>query len=226
METIKYGILAPLVTLIGKDGDVAEFLDAGYSIVQNEPDTIQWFAVKYNNVAPTTSTTSTTTFAIFDTFTSEAGRQAHLDGQVPVALAENAARLLVPEPVNIRQVEVLASKVEKVTVESDGGNLKAGLSVGLIVLIEAKPEKVQTVRDFLIGALPLVDEEPLTPVWYAIYFPGTNTFGIVDFFASEAGRDAHLTGKVAAALFASVDELLTGAPDVVKVDVLAAKITA
>jgi quinol monooxygenase YgiN len=76
------------------------------------------------------------------------------------------------------------------------------------------------------GALPLVDEEPLTPVWYAIFFPGTNTFGIVDFFTSEAGRNAHLTGKVAAALFASVDELLTGAPDVVKVDVLAAKITA
>ena len=148
-QTVKYGILAPLVALIGKDADVAEFLDAGYSIVQNEPDTIQWFAVKYNNVAPTTSTTSTTTFAIFDTFTSEAGRQAHLDGQVPVALADNAARLLVPEPVNIRQVEVLASKVEKVAEGSDGGNLKAGLSVGLIVLIEAKPEKVQSVRDFL-----------------------------------------------------------------------------
>lgn len=78
----------------------------------------------------------------------------------------------------------------------------------------------------LQGALHLVEEEPLTPVWYAIYIPGTNTFGIVDFFASEAGRDAHLAGKVAAALFSSVDELLTGAPDVVKVDVLAAKITA
>jgi len=145
-----------------------------------------------------------------------------INGQVPVALAANAARLLVPEPVDIRQVEVLASKVEKVAVASDK---KAGLSVGLRVLIEAKPEKVQTVRDFLTNALPLVDEEPFTPVWYAIYLPGTNTFGIVDFFASEAGRDAHLAGKVAAALFSSVDELLTGTPDVVKVDVLAAKIT-
>ena len=76
-------------------------------------------------------------------------RQAHLDGQVPIALAENSARLvLVPEPVNIRQVEVLASKVEKVAGVSDGR--KAGLSVGLVVLIEAKPEKVQAVRDFLI----------------------------------------------------------------------------
>ena len=135
---VKYGILAPLVAQIGKDADVAEFLDAGYSIVQNEPDTIQWFAVKYDNVAPNS------TFAIFDTFTSEAGRQAHLDGSVPVALSENAARLLVPEPVDIHQVEVLASKVKKVASDK-----KAGLNVGLRVLIEAKPEKVQTVRDFL-----------------------------------------------------------------------------
>lgn len=143
-QPVKYGILAPLVAQIGKDADVAEFLDAGYSIVQNEHDTIQWFAIKYdNNVAPATTST---TFAIFDTFTSEAGRQAHLNGQVPVALSANAARLLVPEPVDIRQVEVLASKVEKVVVESDK---KAGLSVGLRVLIEAKPEKVQTVREFL-----------------------------------------------------------------------------
>jgi hypothetical protein len=71
-----------------------------------------------------------------------------LDGQVPVALAENAARLLVPEPVDIRQVEVLASKVEKAAVASVGGKA-VGLSVGLIVLIEAKPEKMQAVRDFL-----------------------------------------------------------------------------
>lgn len=69
-----------------------------------------------------------------------------MDGQVPVALAENGARLLVPEPVNIRPVDVLASKVEKVAGASDG---KAGLSVGLVVLIEAQPEKVQTVKDFL-----------------------------------------------------------------------------
>ena len=70
-----------------------------------------------------------------------------MDGQVPVALAENAARLLVPEPVNIRPVDVLASKVEKVAaVTSDG---KAGLSVGLVVFIEAKPEKVKTVKEFL-----------------------------------------------------------------------------
>lgn len=154
---IKYGILAPLVAQIGKDADVAEFLDAGYSIVvQNEPETIQWFAVKYDNNnnnnldSSSSAQAGSSTFAIFDTFKSEAGRQAHLNGQVPVALSANAARLLVPEPgaVDIRQVEVLASKVEKKKLAAS--DKKAGLSVGLRVLIEAKPEKVQVVRDFLI----------------------------------------------------------------------------
>lgn len=77
---------------------------------------------------------------------------------------------------------------------------------------------------YIQGALPLVEAEADTPVWYAIEFPNTNTFGIIDFFGSEEGRNTHLGGKVAEALFASVDELLTGVPDVAKVEVLAAKV--
>jgi len=215
MASIKNGIFAPLVAQAGKDTEVAEFLNAGYSIVlDNEPQTIQWFAVKYDS-----DSSSSSTFAIFDTFTSEEGRQAHLTGQVPVALMANAPKLLVPGPIDISQIDVLASKVEKVGV---AGDKKAGLSVGIRVLIEAKPEKVETVRAFLTGALTLVNEETLTPVWYAFFFPGTNKFGIIDFFAAEEGRTAHLGGKVAEALFASVDELLTGAPDVAKLNVVAA----
>ena len=72
--------------------------------------------------------------------------------------------------------------------------------------------------------MPLVEAEPLTPVWYAIEFPGKGTFGIVDFFPSKEGMDAHLKGKVAEALFANVDTLLTGAPDVMTLEVLAAKV--
>lgn len=68
--------------------------------------------------------------------------------------------------------------------------------------------------------MPLVEAEPKTPVWYAIEFPGTNTFGIVDFFTDAEGLELHLKGNVASALFASVDELLEGAPDVVKTEVL------
>ena len=74
------------------------------------------------------------------------------------------------------------------------------------------------------GALPLVEAEPGTPVWYAIEFPGKNVFGIVDFFATQEGLDLHLKGKVAEALFANVDRLLEGAPEIVKLEVLAVKI--
>ena len=69
-----------------------------------------------------------------------------------------------------------------------------------------------------------MEAEPETSVWYAIEFPGTNVFGIVDFFATQGGLDAHLKGKVAEALFANVDKLLTEAPEVITTEVLAAKI--
>ena len=76
------------------------------------------------------------------------------------------------------------------------------------------------------SALPLVQNEADTASWYAIHFPDTDNFGIVDFFATEEGREAHLNRGVAAALFGSVDELLTGTPSLNKVDVLAAHVTA
>jgi quinol monooxygenase YgiN len=53
---------------------------------------------------------------------------------------------------------------------------------------------------------------------------GPSTFGIFDAFPDEAGRQAHLTGRVAAALMAKAGELLTTPPSIEKVDVLAAKL--
>ena len=64
----------------------------------------------------------------------------------------------------------------------------------------------------------------ITVHWYAIEFPGTNTFGIVDFFPHNNGRAAHIAGKVAEALFGAADKLLTGAPEIVHLNVLAAKV--
>ena len=72
------------------------------------------------------------------------------------------------------------------------------------------------------SALPLVEAEEETPLWYAIEFPGTNRFGIIDFFPSEAGRGLHLNGAVAKALFEKAEELLEGSPEVVMTEVLGA----
>jgi len=98
------------------------------------------------------------------------------------------------------------------------------VGVGLRVLLKAKQDKIDDVRNFLIGAVPLVDQEPFTIHWAAIEVPGTNVFGIIDTFKDEAGRQAHLNGKVAEALFANVDTLLEGPPDVEQTTILAANV--
>ena len=69
----------------------------------------------------------------------------------------------------------------------------------LYVPLEAKPGKEKEVADFLRSALPLVDAEAGTISWFAIQ-EGPSSFAIFDTFDDEAGRDAHLNGKVAAAL--------------------------
>ncbi|WP_199756368.1 antibiotic biosynthesis monooxygenase [Corallococcus exiguus] len=95
-------------------------------------------------------------------------------------------------------------------------------SKALVVILEAKPGKEGDVRKFLEGGLPIVRDEPATLHWYAIRLSPT-TFGIVDTFPDEAGRKAHLGGKVAAALMAQAPELLAKPPVIEQVDVLAVK---
>jgi quinol monooxygenase YgiN len=97
------------------------------------------------------------------------------------------------------------------------------VEVGLLVRLEAKPGKESEVESFLKSALPLVDAEPDTVAWFAIKL-GPSTFGIFDVFPNEAGRNAHISGKVAEALFAKAGELLAQPPHIEKVDVLATKL--
>jgi quinol monooxygenase YgiN len=97
--------------------------------------------------------------------------------------------------------------------------------VALFVRLEAKPGKEKDVEDFLRAGLPLVEAEPQTTVWFGIRV-GESTFGIFDAFADEAGRAAHLSGRVAAALGQKAGELLATPPSIERVDVLAAKLPA
>lgn len=99
------------------------------------------------------------------------------------------------------------------------------VKVALLVRLEAKPGKEKDVEDFLRGGLPLVEAEPQTTAWFGIRL-GPSTFGIFDAFTDEAGRAAHLSGRVAAALGAKAAELLAKAPSIERVDVLAAKLPA
>ena len=98
--TTKFALFVKLEVKPGKEKEVEQFLHAGLALVQNEPETAAWFALRFGP----------TTFGIFDAFPTEAGRQAHLTGEVAKALMAHAGDLLATPPV-IEQVEVLADKL-------------------------------------------------------------------------------------------------------------------
>ena len=94
--------------------------------------------------------------------------------------------------------------------------------IGILVTVEAKPGKENQVLEFLKGALPLAQSEAGTARWYAFRI-SESTFGIFDTFESEAGRQAHLSGPIAAALMANASELLDIDPVIEQVELIAVK---
>jgi quinol monooxygenase YgiN len=97
------------------------------------------------------------------------------------------------------------------------------VTVALLVRLEAKPGKEAEVEEFLRGGLAIVLQEPATTAWFAIRF-GPSSYGIFDAFPDDAGRQAHLAGRVAAALMEKAPDLLAQAPSIEQIDVLAAKL--
>lgn len=94
------GILARLEAKPGKEADLESFLRGGLAIVQGEPDTIAWYAIQ---IGPST-------FGIFDVFNDEAGRDAHMNGQIPAALMAKADELLAVPP-TLEMIDVLEVKM-------------------------------------------------------------------------------------------------------------------
>jgi len=93
---------------------------------------------------------------------------------------------------------------------------------GILARVEAKPGKEKEVLEFLKSALPLAQSEQQTVRWYALQL-GPATFGIFDTFETEDGRNAHLNGRIAAALMANAADLLAKAPSIEMVDLIAVK---
>ena len=94
------GLFARLEAKPGKEEDVAAFLMQGLELANQETTTPLWFALR---LGPST-------FAIFDAFHDEAGRQAHLAGPIAKALMAQASSLLAAPPA-IEPVEVLGAKL-------------------------------------------------------------------------------------------------------------------
>jgi len=93
----------------------------------------------------------------------------------------------------------------------------------LLARLEAKPGKETAVKDLLISAVALANQEARTTVWFALKL-GPSTFGVFDAFADEEGRQAHLNGPIAQALMAKAPELMSKPPQIDPVDVLGAKL--
>ncbi len=94
-----YAFVARIEAKPEKTDDVAALLTGALPLAQAETGTIAWYAAR----------TSPTTFWIFDTFTSEEGRQAHVNGEIAAALMANADELLAAPP-EILPADVLAAK--------------------------------------------------------------------------------------------------------------------
>jgi quinol monooxygenase YgiN len=92
----------------------------------------------------------------------------------------------------------------------------------LLALLQAKPGKEAEVEEFLKSTQPLAEREAGTTTWYAAKL-GEGRFGIFDTFKDEAGRNAHLTGDIAKALFAKAEDLFSTPPQVDKLTILASK---
>ncbi|MCO6056509.1 antibiotic biosynthesis monooxygenase [Pseudomonas sp. MOB-449] len=97
---VKVALLVRLEARPGKVAEVEDLLHGGLSLVQEEPDTTAWFALR---MGPTT-------FGIFDAFEGNLGLQAHMAGKVAEALMERADELFSTPP-QIERVAVLAAKL-------------------------------------------------------------------------------------------------------------------
>jgi quinol monooxygenase YgiN len=106
---VRVGLLVRLKAKTGRELDVENFLREGLAVVDDEPETTVWFALR---LAPDT-------FAIFDTFPDDSGRDAHLSGRLASELMDKASELLA-EPPAIERTDVLAGKLPGFVVSGVG----------------------------------------------------------------------------------------------------------
>jgi quinol monooxygenase YgiN len=95
----KYALYVPLKAKPGKSADLEAFLKQGAEMAKSEKGTVTWYAIQEDDGM----------YAVFDTFDDEAGRDAHLNGEIAKALMANADELL-KEPPQIHKIKIIATK--------------------------------------------------------------------------------------------------------------------
>ena len=195
---MKQSSFITLQPAVGQENALVDFLKMGAGIVQStEPETLLWTALQSSDSGHC---------AIFDTFGSEAGRDAHFAGDVAAALNANAPTLVqggwddgvIP---NIQNGSIVGSKVSASA---------ADVKIATWIPFTAKPGMAPAVAELLAAGANIVAEtEPQTLYWFGIQLD-ENRFAILDFFADQAGIDAHFAGDVAAALHANAEAAVEG----------------
>jgi quinol monooxygenase YgiN len=199
---VSKGLLVRLEVKPGIDEEVENFLISALPLVQQEPATTAWFAIRFGR----------SEYGIFDVFPDDAGRDAHLSGAVAKALMANAETLLTKPP-HIQKLDILAHKLPEAPLSQP--NTK-----GLLLTFEAKQGHQQQVEEFWRGARALVMEEPETTAWFAIH-TDDNKYGIFDVFPDHGARFKHLIGHVPRELAKHALSLLGSVPDPDLLDVIA-----
>jgi quinol monooxygenase YgiN len=95
----KLALYVRLIPKPGKQSEVEAFLKQGALMALDEPGTVKWFGIKEDDGA----------YSVFDTFDDEAGREAHLNGDIAKALMASADKLFA-EPPQINKITLLAEK--------------------------------------------------------------------------------------------------------------------
>jgi quinol monooxygenase YgiN len=198
------GLLVRMHAKHGKERAVEELLHSALPVVQGEPDTTAWFAVRFGRGE----------YGIFDVFPDEAARDAHLSGPFASELQRRTAELLETAP-QIQKLEVLADKLPIVSTETD--------TKGLLLTFKAKPGHAQDVERFLFEARELVENERRTTAWFAIRNEA-GEYGIFDVFPRNEDRFMHLVGQVPRELAKNAFALLGSMPEIEMISVQAEKI--
>jgi quinol monooxygenase YgiN len=96
---VKYALYGSVKAKPGKEAEVEAFLKQGAELARKEAGTVTWYAIKEDDGR----------YGIFDTFNDEAGRDAHLNGEIAKALMAKAGELF-SEPPQIHKIGLLAVK--------------------------------------------------------------------------------------------------------------------
>lgn len=194
------GLLARIEAAPGKEAELETLLAGARSIVDAEPATTAWFALRFGHGE----------YGIFDAFPDDDGRQAHLGGGVVAALGDNAD-LLDGDP-HIEPVDVLADKLTP-----------GGVTKGLLLRLPIKASHASDAESFLLNGQSVVAAEPGTLAWFAIRFENGD-YGVFDVFPDKHGRRTHLTGDIPKQLALHGLPWLQGLPHMSFADVLAQKL--